>query len=150
MKRDFASVCRVGSSQFNNYSHALQRIVARGFAHKLSGKTWETSRPRSKSRFNRSKRQNIFKLINVQIYKHLRNVEHLLHHSLEMFFFYTRNDNSNVSKSLRSKSFIDLGICDDKWRNGDKRFPAQDNVDFMQSAILKNHRYHLDLLTSKD
>lgn len=106
MKRDFASVCRVGSSQFNNYSHALQRIVARGFAHKLSGKTWETSRPRSKSRFNRSKRQNIFKLINVQIYKHLRNIEHLLHHSLEMFFFYTRNDNSNVSKSLRSKSFI--------------------------------------------
>lgn len=107
MKRDFASVCRVGSSQFNNYSHALQRIVARGFAHKLSGKTWETSRPRSKSRFNRSKRQNIFKLINVQIYKHLRNIEHLLHHSLEMFFFYTRNDNSNVSKSLRSKSFIE-------------------------------------------
>lgn len=92
-----------------------------------------------------SKISLMLKLINVQIYKQLRNIERLFYHLLETFSFYTRNDNV---PNLRSKSSILESILESVMIS--EEMETKDNVDFKQSAILKNHRYHLELLTSSE
>lgn len=87
----------------------------------------------------------MLKLINVQIYKQLKNIERLFYHLLETFSFYTRNDNV---PNLRSKSSILKSILESVMIS--EEMETKDNVDFKQSAILKNHRYHLELLTSSE